>query len=233
MLAAACAFLGFEALERPQSGAFGPALTAGRPGAMRVALTYDDGPDPRTTPRLLDVLRREHVRATFFVVGEAVDRAPELVRRMVRDGNGVGNHTYDHPHLEFAGAARVRDEVTRTDAALARAGVATRLVRTPYGRRNAAVVQAIAAEGRTLVLWSDAESHDWERPGDAAGIAADVVARVRDGSIVLLHDGDRGRPCREAACDRSTVIDATRRIVDTLRARGYTFVPVAAFLDGR
>jgi peptidoglycan/xylan/chitin deacetylase (PgdA/CDA1 family) len=200
---------------------------------MRVALTYDDGPNTAVTPRLLDLLRREHVPATFFVVGEAVDRSPDLVRRMIRDGDAVGNHTYDHAHLEFADAARVRDELRRTDAALARAGATTRLVRTPYGRRNAVVAQTIAAEGRTLVLWSDAESHDWERPGDGAGIAADVVARVRDGSIVLLHDGDRGRVCRPPSCDRSAVVDATRRIVAALRARGYTFVTVDAYVDDR
>jgi peptidoglycan/xylan/chitin deacetylase (PgdA/CDA1 family) len=199
---------------------------------MRVALTYDDGPDERTTPRLLDELRADRVTATFFVVGRAVDRTPALVRREAREGHAIGNHSYDHAHLEFSGAGKLRAELGRADAALARVGVATRLVRTPYGRRNGAIAQALAADGRTLVLWSDPESHDWERR-DPRTIADWVVAHAHDGSIILLHDGDRGLPCHAAACDRSAVVAATHRIVADLRGRGMSFVPVTAVVNGR
>ncbi len=196
---------------------------------MRVALTYDDGPDERVTPRLLDALRAERVSATFFVVGRAVARDPSIVRRIAAEGHAIGNHTYDHAHLEFSGSRKLASELAATDAALARIGIVTPLVRTPYGRRNAAIAQSLAAQGRVLVLWSDPESRDWERH-DSEAIAAWVVAHARDGSIILLHDGDRGIPCDGGACDRSSVVAATRRIIGALRARGFTFVPVTAFI---
>jgi peptidoglycan/xylan/chitin deacetylase (PgdA/CDA1 family) len=225
-------YASYETLERPDSQLFGPTLVAGAPTQREVALTFDDGPNPPYTDRILDVLRSEHVRATFFVVGRAAVAYPNTVRRIVRDGNALGNHTWDHAHLIVESPAAIRSELLRTDAAIARiTGTHTHLMRPPFGARDFAVIDAAHALGYRVVMWSVPLPNDWEQPGDAT-IAKRVIDRVRDGGIIVLHDGNRGIVCARAhapplrTCDRSQEVAATREIVDALRARGFRFVTI-------
>jgi peptidoglycan/xylan/chitin deacetylase (PgdA/CDA1 family) len=229
-LLAAGAYLGYQALEAPANQLFGRTLVNGPPDRREVALTFDDGPNPPFTGRILDVLRAERVHATFFVVGRAVAADPATVRRIVREGHAIGNHTWDHRHLVVETDAAIRSELTRTDAAIfAASGVHTRLLRPPFGARDFAVLDEARRLGYTVVMWSVPLPNDWDRPGGAT-IAERVLDHVGDGSIIVLHDGNRGIVCRPGTpatlCDRSQDVAATRLIVERLRARGFRFVTV-------
>ncbi len=226
------AYAAYEVLEAPGNQLFGGTLVAGASATREVALTFDDGPNPPYTNRILDVLRREHVRATFFLVGRAVAAYPQTVRRIVADGNAVGNHTWDHAHLIVESPREVRSELQRTSDAIARAsGVRPVLMRPPFGARDPAVLAEARRMGYRVVMWSVPLPNDWEQPGDAT-IARRVIDKVEPGSIIVLHDGNRGLVCARGhrspgtACDRGQDVAATREIVETLRARGFRFVTI-------
>jgi peptidoglycan/xylan/chitin deacetylase (PgdA/CDA1 family) len=161
------------------------------PGA--VALTFDDGPDPRWTPKVLALLARYHVRATFCVVGRHVDAHPELVRAIVARGHQLCNHTYDHDEgLVSRPPAVMAAQIARTQAAVFRAaGVRPTLFRAPGGFWSKAVVEAARAQGLAPLRWT-ADPRDWARPGVHA-ILRTLLSELRAGRIVLLHDGGGNR----------------------------------------
>jgi peptidoglycan/xylan/chitin deacetylase (PgdA/CDA1 family) len=230
LLSVACYFF-YEALEAPGNQLFGKTLVRGAPTAREVALTFDDGPNPPYTDEILDVLRQQHAHATFFVVGRAVEAYPATTRRIVRDGNAIGNHTWDHAHLIVESERTIRRELDRTSAAIERVtGVRPDLMRPPFGARDFAVIAEAHKLGYRVVMWSVPLPRDWEQPGVAA-IVARVVDNVQDGSIIVLHDGNRGLLCAGTArarhlCDRSQEVAATREIVATLHREGYRFVTI-------
>jgi peptidoglycan/xylan/chitin deacetylase (PgdA/CDA1 family) len=232
---ALASYFGYLAIEAPGNQLFGKTVVAGPTDTREVALTFDDGPNPPYTERILDVLDREHVHATFFVVGRAVKAYPTTVRRMVREGHAIGNHTWDHSHLLVQSPDAVGSELRRTDDAIfAVAGVHTRLMRPPFGARDFAVLDEARAMGYTVVMWSVPLPNDWEQPGDAT-IAQRVIDNVRDGEIIVLHDGNRGIVCDPVrtpkdVCDRGQDVAATRTIVETLKAKGYVFVTIPQLL---
>jgi peptidoglycan/xylan/chitin deacetylase (PgdA/CDA1 family) len=232
--AAALAIVGFvayELLEQPTSQLWGRTITHGPANEQVVALTYDDGPNPPYTGRILDVLESEHVRATFFVVGRAVRAYPAVVRREVRDGDAIGNHTWDHRHLILMRPSQIRASLEKTDAAIyAAAHVHTHLMRPPFGARDWIVMQVARKLGYSVVMWSVPLARDWEYP-PARVIAQRILPKVKDGAIIVLHDGNRGQLCaaqhlQAHICDRSRDIEATRLIVDSLKAQGYRFVTI-------
>jgi peptidoglycan/xylan/chitin deacetylase (PgdA/CDA1 family) len=186
-----------------------------------VALTFDDGPSPRDTPRVLAVLRRLHVRATFFVVGYLVDRYPQVVLRTWRAGMAIGNHTYNHPEVPpFAELPHrlVEDEIDLGAQSLARLEIRPRLLRPPGGSVSPSTVSAAEALGERVVLWS-VDPEDW-RPGTTARqIARRVLAAVRPGSIVILHDGGG---------DRSATVRALPAIVKGIRRKHLRLVVIPA-----
>ncbi|MDX3387217.1 glycosyltransferase [Streptomyces niveiscabiei] len=196
--------------------------------AGTVALTFDDGPDPVWTPRVLAVLDRYAVHGTFFVTGTAVARRPGLVRALVAHGHEIGLHTFTHPDLGNASEARLDRELAQTQLALAgAAGLHSTLVRPPYSSTAAAldnlswpVVRRLGAKGYVTVL-VDVDSQDWRRPG-ADAIASRVVRPLTgQGAVVLLHD---------SGGDRSQTVRALERIVPELRSRGYRFTTVTGAL---
>lgn len=225
------AFVAYELLEQPTNQLWGRTLTQGPTNQRVVALTYDDGPNPPYTSRILDVLEQEHVHATFFVVGRAVQAYPGVVRREVRDGDAVGNHTWDHRHLILLSRSHVRASLQQTDAAIyAATHQHTHLMRPPFGARDWIVMQAAHRLGYTVVMWSVPLARDWEYPPPRV-IAQRVLPHVTDGSIIVLHDGNRGQLCGAErlsphVCDRSSDIEATRLIVQRLKAEGYRFVTI-------
>jgi len=232
LLVALVAYFGYEAVEAPGNQLFGKTIVQGAPSEREVALTFDDGPNPPYTDRILDVLRDERVSATFFVVGRAAAAYPATLRRIVREGHAVGNHTWDHPHLIVESPAAVRSQLLRTDAVIAKiTGVHTHLMRPPFGARDFAVIGEAHKLGYRVVMWSVPLPKDWEQPGDAT-IARRVIDNVAEGSIIVLHDGNRGLLCTRDRrltahdCDRGQEVAATREIVRALRARGYRFVTI-------
>lgn len=167
------------------------ALMHGRAGDRCVYLTFDDGPDPEWTPRVLGILASAGVRGTFFVIGRFARRHAELVRRLAGAGHEVGNHTWSHRHPWAVPASVGRSEVRDGAAAIADAlGRAPKLFRPPHGRMRACMIDEALRGGQTPVLWSRS-AIDWGPLGNAARIGARLRA-VQPGDIVLMHDGGRG-----------------------------------------
>ena len=194
--------------------------------ARTVALTFDDGPDPTWTPKILAVLRHYRVPGTFFLVGAHVASNPGLVQEELRDGDEIGSHTYTHLNLATAGW-REDFELTLTQNALAgTADVRTRLLRMPYSSEPDALTAADwrAAEraGRDgyLVVLANLDTTDWARPG-VAHIVAAATPRGRRGAIIMFHDGGG---------DRAQTVAALPAIITQLRARGYRFTTVTGGL---
>ena len=195
-----------------------------------LALTFDDGPDPVWTPRILDTLEAAHVPATFFVIGENALEHPDLLRRMIADGDEIGNHTYTHPDLANAGAAQTRLELNSTQRLVeAYTGHSMTLFRAPYfGDAEPTTADELgpaleAQKAGYTVVGLHVDPNDWQRPGVGA-IADQVLAQVHaatpanSANVVLLHDGGG---------DRSQTLAALPRIIATLKAQGYRFVPAS------
>ena len=197
---------------------FGPALNR-LPGSGAVgSITFDDGPNPRATPLILDVLKAEGVSATFFVLGRHADRWPELVRRMADEGHQIGNHGYWHRKLHRRSPAYVRDDLTRGAEAIQRAsGVRPQVFRAPHGFRNPWVTPIARSLGERTIGWS-LGVWDSARPG-ADEIVRRALTGMRRGSILLLHDGDG----YDADGDRLQTAQALPGIIHGLRARGFRF----------
>lgn len=227
----ALAFGAYEYSESPASQIFGATLVSGPSDRRVIALTYDDGPNPPYTDRILRVLEQEQVHATFFLVGRAVKAYPATVRREVRDGDAVGNHTWDHSDLIMLDALHIRETLERTNEAIAQTtGTQTQIMRPPFGVRDWQVLAQARRLGFTPVMWSVPLARDWEYPPPQV-IAQRILRYVRNGSIVVLHDGNEGLLCARdrlapRTCDRSDVVDATRIIIEKLKQRGYRFVTI-------
>jgi peptidoglycan/xylan/chitin deacetylase (PgdA/CDA1 family) len=234
-LLVAVVFEGYKIVENPANQLFGKTLVRGPKNERVVALTYDDGPNPPYTDEILSVLRDEHVRATFFVVGRAVQAYPRVVRREVEGGNAIGNHTWSHDHLLLYDGSSVRRTLERTDEAVfAATGVHTRIMRPPFGARDWLVLDEARKLGYTPVMWSVPLANDWEYPSPHV-IAGRVLRYAGDGAIITLHDGNRGIVCAKMPvsphlCDRSSDVEATRLIVESLKRRGYRFVTIPELL---
>jgi peptidoglycan-N-acetylglucosamine deacetylase len=224
-------FLGYELFEQPANQIFGRTLTRGPSYERVVALTFDDGPNPPYTTQILDVLEKEHVHATFFLVGRAVAAYPDVVRREIHDGDAIGNHTWEHRHLIVMTRTQIHKSLQRTSDAIYHAsGTRPNLMRPPFGARDWSVMQVAQKLGYTVVMWSVPLARDWEYPPPGT-IARRVLPNVTDGSIIVLHDGNRGELCTKwqlppHVCDRSSDIEATKMIVETLKREGYRFVTI-------
>lgn len=224
-------WVGYKLFEDPANQMFGPTIVSGPSDERVVALTYDDGPNPPYTDEILDVLKAERVHATFFVVGRAVTQYPHTVHRMVAEGNAVGNHTWDHVHLVLLPRSAMRGEMNRTEQAIyAASGQRPSIMRPPFGARDWRVLGEMKKLGYTVVMWSVPLPKDWEYP-TAQTIAKRILAHVKDGAIIVLHDGNRGQLCAVRhlvphVCDRTQDIEATRLVIDSLKAQGYRFVTI-------
>jgi len=185
-----------------------------------VALTFDDGPDGYYTPQILSILEKAHVQATFFLVGQRVAAHAAVVRRMVADGDAVGNHTWDHPALTRLRPGLVASELGRAETAIASVtGFQTDLFRPPYGDLSPTVDRELAGNGYHIIFWG-VDSLDWKGLSRAQ-ILRNVLPAVRPGSIILQHCASGG-PTENL----SGTVAALPVIISTLRARGYRFVTI-------
>ncbi len=181
-----------------------------------IALTFDDGPNPVFTPQVHRVLQQYEVSATFFCIGQQVQRYPDLVQQASQEGSAIGNHTWNHPHLTRLSPAAIRWQLSTTSAAIRQAiGVPPDLFRPPYGATNATVRSIASQLGLRQILWT-IDTRDWQRPGVSA-IVSTVLAKAKNGSIVLMHDGGG---------NRSQTVQALPQIITKLQQRGFTFVTV-------
>src|SRR6266513_302492 len=199
----------------------------GAGGPHQIALTFDDGPDPKWTPKILDILKAENVKAAFFLVGARAEEYPDLVRRIVAVGHEIGNHTYYHLNLALCWPEHIRVELNATQLLLETiTGRATTLFRPPYAADSSPTQLSelaplkIAEDLNYLIVLESIDPQDWSKPG-ADVILQRVKQQRRDGSIILLHD---------AGGDRSQTVEALPRILDWLHKRGDTVVPLSTLL---
>lgn len=180
-----------------------------------VALTFDDGPEATLTPRLLDILAREHVRATFFVVGKRLAYSPGLVRRAFQEGHEIGNHTFDHKPLTSLADGEIVAEIELTDeAVMAETGQRPDVIRAPWGLVDARVEWVLRKAGlwRRMAYWNF-DSFDWL--DDERHVTGLIVSGAPPGAVVLMHD------------IHSSTVAAVPTIIRTLKLRGFRFATLA------
>lgn len=183
-----------------------------------IAMTFDDGPHPELTPKLLDELKKRNIKATFYVVGRNVEEYPEIVKRMADEGHEVANHTWSHPALPKLGAEGVRKQMNDTTAAIRKAcGVTPVTMRPPYGATNASLNRRMAEEyGMKVILWS-VDPQDWKYR-KVNHVYTQIVEKAHPGAIILAHD------------IHATTVAAMPQTFDTLLAKGFKFVTVSELL---
>jgi peptidoglycan/xylan/chitin deacetylase (PgdA/CDA1 family) len=218
------AFLAVVAIgvKTPQLRFFGPYVCRGLGARRCVALTFDDGPDARSTPALLDLLRQQNVGAAFFCVGQRVAAQPELAARIVREGHLLENHSYTHNNAtNIFTVARLRGELTRTQAAIEEAtGVAPKLFRPPMGLSNPRIFRVARALGLTVIGWT-ARGLDTKLT-EPEQIVARIVRKLQPSAIILLHDGN---------IPAKRLLPTVKTLLDTLSALGYEVVRLDKMLQ--
>lgn len=181
-----------------------------------VALTFDDGPDNVYTPQVLDVLAREGVKATFFLIGNRIEADADVVRRIAKEGHAIGNHSYSHPALQSA-SPQVVQEIEKTKGILAAMGLTdSGMFRPPYGAAEPSLIEQVAGMGYKVAMWS-VDSLDW-RGLSRAEVFRNIEGYVEPGSVILQHSA--GGPGE----DLSGSVLATKDVIDMLKGQGYRFV---------
>jgi peptidoglycan/xylan/chitin deacetylase (PgdA/CDA1 family) len=223
--AAAALTAGYQSMA-PTGQWFGQTFTGLPRGSRQIALTYDDGPNDPHTPRLLEVLAKHNVHATFFLIGRYVQQHPEIVREIVQAGHVVGNHTFTHPLLIFKREAEIREELVRCRASLQDAiGEPSKLFRPPFGGRRPAVLRVARELGLEPIMWN-VTGYDWNAPS-AEAIERKIAKRIRGGDVILLHDGGH----KQLGADRSQTVIATERLITRYKNEGYEFVTISQMMQ--
>jgi peptidoglycan/xylan/chitin deacetylase (PgdA/CDA1 family) len=188
-------------------------------GRKLVALTYDDGPHPTITPKLIELLKRKNAPATFFLLGQSVKAYPSIARQLADIGFEIGNHSFSHPQLTKLSEEAIRRELTQCAELITSAtgGAPIRVMRPTYGAHNERVRRIATEMGYNIILW-DVDTNDW-RKRTTDQMVATILSSVKDGSIILMHDR------------YSTTLETTAAVIDELRARGFTFVTVSEMLE--
>jgi peptidoglycan/xylan/chitin deacetylase (PgdA/CDA1 family) len=187
----------------------------------KIALTFDDGPHPVKTPKILELLAKHGVRATFFIVGSLAEYHPEIVKREAELGHELANHSYTHPRLSKLTEAEIKAEIERADDVIKKAaGVTPRLFRPPEGAYSKNIVSIAASLGKQTVIWT-VDTMDWARE-PAEKIVENVKANVTSGSIILFHDCTR---------DGTFPLEALSVLLPYLKAQGYEFVTVSELIE--
>ena len=189
-----------------------------------IAMTFDDGPDAKLTPRLLDILKERHIHVTFFVLGERVKDHPEILQREIAEGHEVGNHSWDHKALNKLGEGGLQHELADTSTLIKQTiDKPVTLMRPPYGATNPRLSRAIEKEyGMKVILWS-VDPDDWKDPG-ASVVSSRILngwkgsGGAKPGAIILSHDIHKG------------TIEAMPATLDALLAKGYKFVTISELL---
>ena len=183
-----------------------------------IAMTFDDGPHPILTPRLLDMLKVRGIKATFFLIGQNAAEYPDIVRRMAAEGHEIGNHTWSHPQLTKLNPAALRGEIDRTSSTIAEIiGKPVLIMRPPYGATSDYINHWINREfGMKVILWS-VDPLDWKYR-NSARVERQILAGARPGAIILSHD------------IHATTVAAMPDVFDSLLAKGYKFVTVSELI---
>lgn len=205
----------------PSGQWYGKTFTRLPRATKKLALTYDDGPNDPHTLRLMEVLAKHDVRATFFCIGRYAQQKPQIVRDLVEAGHVVGNHTYTHPNLALQSQTQVRIQLTTCQNVLSDViGAASKLFRPPYGGRRPSVLRIAREMGLEPVMWS-ITCYDWKATS-AEQIEKHVKRQLRGGDVILLHDGGH----MEMGVNRGHSVAATDRLIAKYKSEGYEFLTI-------
>lgn len=186
----------------------------------KIALTFDDGPHPRNTPKILDILERNEVKATFFVIGINAKNYPETLSMVVDKGHEIGNHTYSHQVLKSKNKEEIYKEIIDTEKEISKENVCTKLIRPPCGLYDKNLIDIALENEYKIVLWN-IDTNDWMHMSQA-NIVSEVISKIKGGDIILFHDyisGENNTP------------DALQVIIPKLKSMGYEFVTVTELLQ--
>jgi peptidoglycan/xylan/chitin deacetylase (PgdA/CDA1 family) len=224
-VAVAAVAVGYQS-KSPAGQWFGRTFTGIKRGTKQLALTYDDGPNDPHTLRLLEVLAKHNVKATFFLIGRFVKQRPDIARELVGAGHVIGNHTFSHPNLIFSSVLQTRMQLQDCEQALKDAvGEHSRLFRPPFGGRRPSTLKIARALGLEPVMWKVA-GRDWKgKPAEY--VERRVCGQIRGGDVILLHDGGH----EAFGVDRSQTVIATDRLIPRFRSQGYEFVTVPEMME--
>jgi peptidoglycan/xylan/chitin deacetylase (PgdA/CDA1 family) len=220
--AAAAGAAGYQSMA-PTGQWFGRTFASGTRGSKQLALTFDDGPNDLHTLKLLEVLAKHDVHATFFMIGRFVRERPDIARAVAAAGHVVGNHTFTHPRLIFRSEAQTRAELTNCRQALQDVvGTHSNLFRPPFGGRRPATLRIVRELGFETVMWN-VSGHDWHSL-PASAIESKIARRIHagGGDIILLHDGGH----RAMGADRAQTVIATDNLIRRYKDMGHEFVKV-------
>jgi peptidoglycan/xylan/chitin deacetylase (PgdA/CDA1 family) len=221
---AAAVAAGYQSMA-PTAQWYGKTFTGLAPGSRQIALTYDDGPNDPHTQRLLEVLAKHNVHATFLLIGRYIQQQPQIAREIVQARHIVGNHTFTHPLLIFKSEAEIRQELTKCCDALQDAiGKPSNLFRPPFGGRRPAALRVARELGLETVMWN-VTGYDWNAP-PAAAIERKVAKEIRGGDVILLHDGGH----KQMGADRSQTVIATDHLITRFKTEGYEFVTISEMM---
>ena len=190
-----------------------------------IALTFDDGPDRDFTPQVLDILKKNDVKATFFVVGENVEWNPEILKRQYNEGHEIGNHTFTHINVSKKGYDDIYKEINNTQQAIKKViGEEPKLFRPPYRAISKSMCNIVKEKDMNIILWSNLDPRDWSNPG-VDYIVDTIMSKVQNGTIILLHDYNNLRN------KKSQTIQALDIIIPKLKEMGYRFVTVSELIN--
>ena len=193
-----------------------------------VALTFDDGPSPDWTPKILDALKEENIKATFFMLGRHVEEYPDVARRVAEDGHEIGNHTYDHHVLIYYKTEELEKEIRDAQAAIYKAtGITTKYFRPPKAWLTGNEKKQIRSMGYETILWS-LNSKDWVTFHDKQ-ITSYILRNIRPGDIILFHDS--GGVFHAEGGSRKQTVKTISRLAGKLREKGYKFVTISELLN--
>lgn len=200
---------------RPEIGAL---IWHGDLSSKNVYLTFDDGPSNEATVEILDMLKANDAKATFFMLGKRAEKNPEVVRRIYNEGHSLGNHTYSHVGGRNTNWTKITNEISRTDAAIKKAcGHSPRFFRPPFGFFNFRYFKVAEKMGYTSILWT-LDASDWSRAVTTRDIEKRIIPAVKGGYIVLLHDGGP---------NRGPLLEALPKILRELKKKGFEFRPLS------
>jgi peptidoglycan/xylan/chitin deacetylase (PgdA/CDA1 family) len=212
----------------PRSQLYGRTFIGDRKQSRRLALTFDDGPNDPHTYRLLEVLERHGVQATFFMIGNFVRQRPDIARATADAGHVLGNHTMSHPNLIFCSNGEVRRELEECERAFDDAGVPhAALFRPPHGGRTPTVLRTVRSLGLEPVMWS-VSGWDWNSHAPEK-IVSIVHKQLAGGDVILLHDGGH----KQFGTDRSATVRATELMLERFKGEGFEFVTVPEMISAR
>ena len=224
-VAAATGAAGYQSMA-PTGQWYGRTFTGNSASRRQIALPYDDGPNDPHTLRLLEVLAKHDVLATFFLIGRYVQQRPDIAREVIRSGHILGNHTFTHPLLIFKNDAEIRKELQQCRQSLLDAvGGHSNFFRPPFGGRRPGTLRIARDMGLEPIMWN-VTGYDWNAP-PAAVIEGKISNRMRGGDVILLHDGGH----KQMGADRSQTVLASDHLISRYKAEGYEFVTVPKMME--